>query len=1201
MAHRWSGATRVLIVLCFGVVLQSHSVAQVSNATERGVVVEEIGAHSAVKIAGLEVGDVLLAWTRESMPPAKPAAASGSIESPFDLSEVEMEQAPRGRVTLIGTRGRQPARWTLPPGPWGVQVRPLSVDGPGWIVPWQLLKAASQLVEARQGTEVDAAYARAVDEANRAPHYVAAQLLNHWGASLRIRNDRVRAKACFERSLALRRSTTPHSIAAAATLASLGDLEADRRDFSAAEKLYREALDIAREQAPESLQTATILHKLGRATLRKPTVAIAAEFHERAYAIREKLAPESLAFAQSLNALGQVAAERGDLTTSADFARRALAIQERLAPGGLEVAGSLNDLGVVEGRRNNLAAAETFFRQALAIEEKLAPESHELATSLSNLGGVYQLRRDPTTMREFFRRALAIREKLAPGTREIAVHLNGLTIAAMLSGDFAEAEDHAKRALGIQESIDPNSVDVAGSLTNLGSIATVRGDLRAADDLYLRALKIYQKSAPLDPQIAQILSGTATVALIRSHFPTGEDAQQRAELTSAEELLRGMVTVAEQFAPRSMTVAEALYTLGITARFRGDLAAATDLNKRALAIVENLAPQSMLTALVLSELASAASRRSEIAEAERYIARALAILDTRTEPTWIEGSALNQLALANGRVRNTAAAARLHEQAIDAVEQQEGNLGAAGDARALFSTLTASFYREAVEAQVAIGRLADGLYTLERSRARTLLRMLAERDLRFTADLPPEIARERALNATEYDAVLWKIARLDPVRDKGQLTDLQARVQALRDDRERLTAQLRQASPKYAALRYPEPLDLSGVRETLDPGTVLLSYSVGKDKTLLFVVRSANETSGPSGVEVLDVPIGDRQLREEVATFRRAIQPTTLVRGLRRVPASPQSHLHRQAGSLYDLLIRPAERLIASSKRVLISPDGPLHGLPFAALVRNHASGRPTYFIEWKPLHVVASATLYAQLRRERNTRASGNESSLVAFGDPLYPAATGENADALRDAAVRFTVRRGNGLPLLPATGREVRAIAELYGPAAQVFVKGEATEERAKNVGRASRYLHFASHGVLDQRFPLNSGLALTIPDEPVPGQENGLLQAWEVFDHLRIDADLVTLSACETGLGAEMGGEGLVGLVRAFQYAGARSVAASLWSVADESTATLMTKFYTALKAGKWKDEALRSAQLALLRDKRTASPFYWAAFQLYGDWR
>ena len=108
------------------------------------------------------------------------------------------------------------------------------------------------------------------------------------------------------------------------------------------------------------------------------------------------------------------------------------------------------------------------------------------------------------------------------------------------------------------------------------------------------------------------------------------------------------------------------------------------------------------------------------------------------------------------------------------------------------------------------------------------------------------------------------------------------------------------------------------------------------------------------------------------------------------------------------------------------------------------------------------------------------------------------------------------------------------------------QATEERAKTVGKGVRYLHFASHGLLDERFPLNSALALTIPARPAEGQANGLLQAWEIFEQMRIDADLVTLSACETGLGKELGGEGLIGLTRAFQYAGARSVLASLWSV-------------------------------------------------------
>jgi CHAT domain-containing protein len=147
------------------------------------------------------------------------------------------------------------------------------------------------------------------------------------------------------------------------------------------------------------------------------------------------------------------------------------------------------------------------------------------------------------------------------------------------------------------------------------------------------------------------------------------------------------------------------------------------------------------------------------------------------------------------------------------------------------------------------------------------------------------------------------------------------------------------------------------------------------------------------------------------------------------------------------------------------------------------------------------------------------------------------------------------------------------------------------------------------LDERNPLNSGLALTLPEKASEGEENGLLQAWEIFERVRIDADLVVLSACETALGKEAGGEGLIGLTRAFQYAGARSIVASLWSVADDSTGELMERMYTHLKMGKSKDEALRAAQMDLIRRKRNAAtgslgishPFYWAAFQLIGDWK
>lgn len=141
-----------------------------------------------------------------------------------------------------------------------------------------------------------------------------------------------------------------------------------------------------------------------------------------------------------------------------------------------------------------------------------------------------------------------------------------------------------------------------------------------------------------------------------------------------------------------------------------------------------------------------------------------------------------------------------------------------------------------------------------------------------------------------------------------------------------------------------------------------------------------------------------------------------------------------------------------------------------------------------------------------------------------------------------------------------------------------------------------------MLDESLPLNSAVALSIPAAPDLGRDNGLLQACEIFDGLRIHADLVTLSACKTALGRDMGGEGLFGLTRAFQYAGARTVLASLWSVADRSTAKLMRRFYGHLTAGKSKDEALRAAQLELVRaGGPTAHPRHWAAFELFADWR
>ena len=404
-----------------------------------------------------------------------------------------------------------------------------------------------------------------------------------------------------------------------------------------------------------------------------------------------------------------------------------------------------------------------------------------------------------------------------------------------------------------------------------------------------------------------------------------------------------------------------------------------------------------------------------------------------------------------------------------------------------------------------------------------------------------------------------------------------------REERAVIAAELRRQVPGAAALRDPQPLGLEAVRKALDADTVLLSYSVGERQTLLFVVQPAavTEQPGANGLTVVRIPTGLRELTDRVFAFRGLIEQS-------RRETTPG--FEAQARSLYAALVAPAEPAMRGQARVLICADGPLRTLPFAALTRERS---PRFLGEWKPLHHAISATLYAEIRKSPRAEATRRAPSLVAFGDPVFgsPGATTPNGSRAGLSS--------QGLPALPYTRREVQTIAGLFRGDAEINLGRNANEERARAVGRGPRIVHFATHALLDRRFPLESALALSTPAASGHGGDNGLLQAWEILEKLRLDADLVTLSACDTGLGGDAGGEGIVGLTRAFQFAGARSVLASLWSVSEGGTARLMESFYRSLRAGHTKDEALQAAQADAISAGRPA--FEWAAFQLSGDWR
>nr|MCH9649715.1 CHAT domain-containing protein [Deltaproteobacteria bacterium] len=391
--------------------------------------------------------------------------------------------------------------------------------------------------------------------------------------------------------------------------------------------------------------------------------------------------------------------------------------------------------------------------------------------------------------------------------------------------------------------------------------------------------------------------------------------------------------------------------------------------------------------------------------------------------------------------------------------------------------------------------------------------------------------------------------------------------------------------PRLSALRYQPSLPLEGILSKLDPGTALISFSLGAQESQAFLLQPG------APLKVFDLAIGEDGLRSQID-------------GLVATTLEPDSFRPR-AKALYRLLLAPLESSLASAQRLLILPDGPLHRLPWSALIRIQGDEQEQFLVEWKPISTAISATLWAQLKERRSEKKG--DLQLAAYGAPQPPPQSVQwTQEEPQEITSRSSLLRGLDLGPLPHSRQEVEGIASLY-PGAQSYLGARASEETARRVSPKARTVHFAVHGILDSRFPLNSGLVLTVPESPESSGENGFLQAWEIFEDLRLKADLVVLSACDSGLGEDAGDEGLIGLTRAFQYAGARTVAASLWKVSDQATSKLMTRFHHHLRQGRPMDQALRSAQLELLRSAESAEtldtslPFYWAAFQLYGDWK
>ncbi|HEX6903049.1 MAG TPA: CHAT domain-containing protein, partial [Thermoanaerobaculia bacterium] len=1059
-----------------------------SILSAQGVVVEAVAEASAPEKAGVREGDVFHTWTRLANPPVHPEPASGTLESPFDWQWMEIEQAPRGPVELRGERQGEPLVLQVPIGLWETEVRP--------VLPAELeepYRRGKELVDKEQEGVTcwqQVAERAGESEAWRLQAWIWLRIGTAWDRA----GDFEQARFAYE--AALRESRDPHS--RAAVLDVMGGSFENQQRLDEAEASHRSAFELKEATWGESLQLARSRNSLGWVSYLRSDRAEAGEQRIRQVAVAQE----------------QIAG--------------ALVIQERLAPGGIAAARSLNNLGTIALQQGDLSKAAMYFDRALSISALLQPVSREMAATLFDLGRMAHVNGNLEKSQTFFQQALSTIERTrSPGSLKEKI-LIVLANSVMERGDLVGGEDYLRRALSLQSKLESESLPVSFTWDLLGLAALQRVDLDSAQEYFERSMQVRSRTAP----------GSRLYAL--SLTSLGLVAKERGDLDSAERYLREAWAIYEKsILVQDVMLDAARIGLGEIARERGDLAALESYYQRSLE-----AGQSRVSRAILVSLGEAALQLGRLKEAESYLRDYLG--DDRS-PSIDVGYANAAQALANTlrRMGRLQEAARYADLSIETLEAQIDTLGGTQEAKGKFRGRNGDIYRDALRLRVELGRPQEAFYFLERFRAQAFLTLLAERDLSFAIDLSPELDQERRRLAVSYDRNQLRLAALDPEKNGEAIEELQREQVQLRRRRDEIAIEMRRTAPRLAALQDPQALTFEQVREALDPGTVMLSYSVGKEQTHLFIVARGRDLQ----VETLEV--GRQALGKDIDRFRQLIDQTQTGAGL---GAEGLSWFSRK---LYGLLIEPAEPWIAAGDRIVLVPDGPLHFLPFAALIRKDRR----YLVEWKPLSTVLSGTVFAELKKQRRDAVAGAEApslQWVAFGDPWFPPRLAQSGtEDIGEARLRsFSTRGQLQWQRLPQSRREVEEIATLFPPdRRRTYLDREASEEHAKGVGKGARIVHFATHGFVDDRSPFDSGLVLSIPEELAEGHDNGLLQVWEIFERVRLDADLVVLSACETGVGEIRGGEGIIGLTRAFQYAGARSVLASLWSVEDEATAELM----------------------------------------------
>lgn len=1075
--------------------------------------------------------------------------------------------------------------------------------------------------------EAEAHYREALtlrETAHGADHPDVGKTLGNLGEVLRQRGRFAEAEALQRRSLAIaeRHFGVTHTSTAQAKLALSSVVQRQGR-YGEATALAEQALAVL--DAPSGAQPAELSFALNNlATLYETTgrLADAERLLRRSLAITEgargAMHPE---VGIRLNNLALLLERVGRIAEAEILARRALQITEAATgPMHPDVAIRLSNLAGIVSAAGRPREAEPLYRRAIDITEvALGPEHPTTAVALNNLGSLYRTLGRLDEALPLAQRALAISEKTLPADHpDLAIRLDNLALVLKDAGRFTEAEAVARRGLAVGEArLGAAHPTVALQLNNLAAILEGQGRLEEAEALYRRSLAATETAlGPAHRQAALRLSNLALVL------------QKRGRLVEAEAAARRALAVTEQaLGPDHPETANRLNNLGGVLQSLGKFDDAEAAFVRSLAILEQaLGREHPETVIRIANLAALAMSKGDWPAAYHHFQRSTELVRSRMKRTpdferSIFGSS-QQLVLSGQFIGIVKAALRI---AQTTPRQSEA--------------LTRSTFEAA---QWALS-----------SDAAASLALMAARSAGGDASLAPLVRTRQDLAAAWRDAERQLVATLGQAEAaetaaalRGKMADLDHRIATI-------DADLGRRFPAYAELAAQAPTPAEVVGATLQPDEALVltldasAFGQAPDETFVWIVTK-------SGVTWRRSELGSAQLAQEVTALRCGLDQVAwhgmgaercakaLAIPLDKAPVAGQAlpFDHARAHKLYLALFGGVQELI-KGKHLLVVPSGALTQLPLQVLVTVPPAGDDHRTAAWlgrdHPITILPAVSSLTALRR--TGKPSAATKPMIGFGNPLLDgpspqyAANAKRARAVqrcsdiqlqqvarvgsaRSAAPRLRTPGGladlDHLKIqapLPETADELCAVAQdVKADGSDIYLGARATEREVKQLSASGdlakyRMVHFATHGLLAGQLDGTSepGLILS-PPSTATADDDGYLSASEIAA-LKLDADLIILSACNTAAGAATSAEALSGLARAFIYAQARALLVSHWEVYSDATVKLITSAVRAMTKDKTvgRAEALRRAMLAMIDTGKPheAHPSYWAPFIVVGE--